>query len=464
MPSGRFIINTHRAVPRPGPPSIIPPGDVVIDLWAMQTMRVIQEDRPKTGSAITMPAGYSTSNTAFINEAGVDKVYAWGARNQIASVALVLEPSSSVSGLSVEMDTLTRSGGSETITSPVRGVVTGSDVFKYYDAAWSPRPRRDIEILVAHYTQIRAISSFGNGFFDEWTSGGGGAYEIEGPWYLRRPYNPTTGVKNVGTAWVDRPAAMKYMPDILIPHEVVNYGTPQVGTFSIPAGKSQMIVVRVMIPTGQAVGTYTGTLTIKQDGVSVKTIPFKLDVNSLTLPADQQVTNWFLSEAWQTGTARYLTWNEFHAPHAAFVANQRKLYTQAMWRYGITPIWQETCDLNGDAENQAYMAGTPLTNAQGYAGPNEGVGPKIWVHGPFGSFGWGKWQGPIGFTDASNNWYQVRSLTAGNPSTVTVDDPHGLSNGTTLTLRNGTGSWAGNPSGTITSTGTRTFTITINST
>jgi hypothetical protein len=437
-------------------------------VWAFTSMRVEREATPKARGASTSvmlaPGLTPSASSAWINDAGQDTVYLKLARNETGRVYLNLESLVGVSGLSVELDTLTRSGGSETITSPARGVVTGNNVFRSYDAAWAPRSRRDIKLYVANYAQFRAASTYGNGNIDFYNSGGGNWDEKGGPSYIRRPHN-ASGVANAGTLFVDRPLAFKYVPDILIPHEVVNYGTANEGRFDIGVGRSQLVMLSVHVRTGLTPGTYRGTITIKKAGAALTTVPVRVDVGTLTLPTANQAWTWANGESWQFGVARYIDWNNSITAHAAFVAEQRKLYRQMAHDFGVDVLFtDQTYAVN--TETNEFLNGTEMTNARGYAGQDEGVGARLHVLGIFGAFGYGA------FTDDSEgrqdgyNWRAIRDITPGNPTTIRTWGDHGKSTGFQWKVRNCPAPYTtlNNTLYSITVTGADTFTIPANTT
>ena len=80
-----------------------------------------------------------------------------------------------------------------------------------------------------------------------------------------------------GCAWTDRAVANKFYPDVAVPIELVP-------GFTVSAGNNQSIWVDVYIPKTTAAGTNTGTVTIRENGVSTHTVPIRLKVRNFVLP------------------------------------------------------------------------------------------------------------------------------------------------------------------------------------
>jgi hypothetical protein len=123
---------------------------------------------------------------------------------------------------------------------------------------------RPIELFYVRYLQIKGLSFFGYGKWDERSI----------PLRFRRPWKGN----GVGQGfWEDRPDHDKFYPDILVPMELVP-------TFDIQAGQNQSVWADIYIPKTAQPGTYTGTVVIKESGVESRAVPVQLTVYNFELP------------------------------------------------------------------------------------------------------------------------------------------------------------------------------------
>ncbi len=71
--------------------------------------------------------------------------------------------------------------------------------------------------------------------------------------------------------------ANKFYPDIAVPIELVP-------GFNIATGNNQSIWVDIYIPKTASAGIYTGTVTIRENGVLTHSVPIRLKVRNFALP------------------------------------------------------------------------------------------------------------------------------------------------------------------------------------
>ncbi len=228
---------------------------------------------------------------------------------------------------------------------------------------------RPIELFYMRYLQIKGLSAFG------WYHGD----ERQLPLRFQRPSLLGIGVG----LWGDRPDHDKYYPDILVPLELVP-------SFSIAAGQNQSIWGDIYIPKGTPAGTYTGVVSIKENGSLTASVPVSLTVQPFTLPDTPSVKGLTFLDAneissrfkgpgyinWQTPDGQQVKhivdvyWQLFHRHRLDLFGGE----TEAPGVVGIHPLFQ------------GRYNGSLYTPANGYDGPGAGVGNTIYAIGPYGSW------------------------------------------------------------------------------
>jgi hypothetical protein len=292
-----------------------------------------------------------------------------GARNESVSFNLVLEAAANVAPrVSVSFDTLTGPNGTKIQTTQQ---ATGNDLF-----SWVNRP---IELFYTRYLQIKGVSAFG------WWRGN----ENQVPLRFQ--------TKTADRRWVDRPDHDKFYPDILVPIELVP-------TFTIASGQNESIWGDIYVPKGTPAGTYTGTVTVSENGATTHAIPVSLTVQPFTLPDVPSVKGFSYLDAteieWRyvTGQGGYVNPND---PGGIRVRHILDVYYQFFHRHRIDLI-------GGEAETPAGTVGihpwfTPrydgslYTASSGYEGPGVGTGNTLYSVGPYGT--WGR-----NITDEKSMW------------------------------------------------------------
>src|SRR5262249_28385593 len=145
------------------------------------------------------------------------KVHVFGARNEVVSFNLILEAQSkAATNVTVEFSYLAEPSGETISAQPA----IGNEVFD-----WTRRP---IELFYVRYLQIKGLSHFGYGHYDE----------RHIPARLQRPW---VGQGRGMGLWTDRPDHDKFYPDIAVPLELVP-------NFNIAAGQNQSIWIDIYIP------------------------------------------------------------------------------------------------------------------------------------------------------------------------------------------------------------------------
>lgn len=287
----------------------------------------------------------------------------FGARNESVSFNLVLEAASApAAGVSVAFNTLTGPGGAVIQnTTPA----TGSGVF-----SWVGRP---IELFYTRYLQIRGISGFG------WYHGD----ERQIPLRFQRPHTA-----NIATGgWVDRPDHDKFYPDILVPLELVP-------NFTVAGGQNESIWSDIYIPKGTPAGTYTGAVTISENGVPTRSVPVSLAVQPFSLPDTPSVkgfTNLDASDImWRyvTGEGGYVNWASDQGRRVKHISD---VYYQLFHRHRIGLVGGETEAPNAIAGIHPFFTprydGSLYTATNGYDGPGVNTGETIYGIGMYGSWG-----------------------------------------------------------------------------
>src|SRR5258708_5012401 len=158
----------------------------------------------------------------------------FGGRNEVVNFNLILEAAGGASNVSVTFNALNGPSGSQITSSSA----VGDQVFNYAN--------RNIELFYVRYLQIKGLTTFAYGIYDE----------RHVPKKLQRPW--TGGGIGSGT-WTNRPNHDKFYPDIAVPLELVP-------TFNIGSGQNQSIWCDIYIPRVSPVGVYTCTLTIQEGG------------------------------------------------------------------------------------------------------------------------------------------------------------------------------------------------------
>ncbi len=316
------------------------------------------------------------------------KISLFGARNEVVAFNLVLEaPEQDATDVTVTFNTL---DGPEGASISARSV-SGDDIFNYVG--------RDIELFYVRYLEIKGLST--DLFFH------GYAYdERHIPARCRRPYNEE-GEGSGG--WEDRPCHNKLYPEIAVP---LTLEMP----FTIPASTNQSIWGDIYIPEDAPAGSYSGQISVLENGTLTWQIPIELRVFDFGLPALPNART-MLYYSHENINDRYLgEANAYPAPgtdvyaQALVLANR---HFHLAHRHKISLIDEHTPLERMDADWVDRLAGELFTPAQGYAGIGAGVGNNVYAIGTYGSWPWqgGGRDEMWANTDAWVNWFESRSFT-----------------------------------------------------
>ena len=310
-----------------------------------------------------------------------------GARNEVVSFNLALEAATSnASSVSVSFDTLTGPNGASIHST----AASGNGVF-----SWVNRP---IELFYERYVQIQGLSFFGYWKGDERVV----------PTRFQRPY--TGNGMGIGT-WYDRPDHDKYYPDAMVPLELVP-------TFSIAAGKNQSIWADIYIPKTSAAGVYTGTVTVKEGGVTSYSVPVQLTVYNFQLPdvASAQAMGALntrdVMSRYVTGANGYVNPNTPGGQRTVAITNK---YYELFHRHKIALVGEDDCvavDQPCSTSKPRYD-GTLFTAANGYDGPGVSTPVGVYAVGLYGTWSW-KNNGEAAMWQHADNWINWFSSNAPN--------------------------------------------------
>jgi hypothetical protein len=290
----------------------------------------------------------------------------FGAMNEVVNFNMILEaPTSSAANVSVTVSNLSGPNGSVIRYAPR----SANGLFD-----WTTT---EIEVFYVGYLQILGLSGFG-----------GTLAGFQEPTFPKRAQCPPP--EAAGCAWTDRPVANKFYPDIAVPIELVP-------GFNIATGNNQSIWVDIYIPKTASAGIYTGSVTIRENGVVTHSVPIRLKVRNFALPDSPNSKTMLFSETADL-SPRY---GDANAPQALrnemLVAHRHRLSLidgdnmGAGWSVG-SPASQWLPFLDGSA----------FTAANGYAGPGVGTGNGVFSIGTYGLMTSGTTQSA--FTTNFNNW------------------------------------------------------------
>ncbi len=309
----------------------------------------------------------------------------FGARNEVVNFNLVLEAANEdVPEVSVSLENLTGPGGAVLQYKAAEG----DNLFR-----WAGR---EIELFYVRYLQIRGLSAFCCGKYDE----------RHIPERLRRPHD----ADGIGSGlWADRPDHDRHYPDIAVPLELHP-------TFAIAGGRNQSIWVDLYIPKTSPAGFYSGTLTIRESGQVTREIPVELTVRNFELP-DTPASGTMLFFGYADVNDRYLGEKyPYAAPDVDAMHAIRNRHFLLAHRHKISLI---DADLDNDLwtldqphpEWLPRLDGSLFTTTQGYEGPGEGTGNNVYSIGTYGSWSWknegraAMWQ----HTDGWASWFAAHA-------------------------------------------------------
>lgn len=290
------------------------------------------------------------------------KIQVFGAKNEMVNFNVVLEAATSnAANVSVSLGEL--DGPSGTVLHYKSA--SGDGLYNWVG--------REIELFYVRYLEIKGLSAFCCQKYDE----------RHIPERLRRPYD---GFGIGSGAWTDRPDHNRHYPDIAVPLELNS-------SFIVASGQNQSVWVDVYIPTTSPAGLYTGSLLVKENGTTTKTIPVELTVRNFALP-EEPTSKTMLFFGYPYVNDRY-----FHEKYPYTVQDVsdmhavRNRHFMMAHRHKISLI---DADLDNDVWTNDYphpewvsrLSGTLFTSANGYEGPGTNTGNNIYSIGTYGSWGW----------------------------------------------------------------------------
>jgi len=304
---------------------------------------------------------------------GTSNAYFTESKNGTLGIELVIGNNTAVDigSVSVSMSGFTGSGGS--ISSVA---VSSSNVWD-----WTGRP---IEQFLERCLKIEGISMLTYEQYDQQHL----------PEKFRLPCTMTAGQcsANGGTVWADRPDHDKCIPEIMVPYEF--YGS----SFTVYASSSQSIWFDVYIAKTLPAGQYTATITVKENGSTVKTITVNLTVRNSTYP---DVPNYkYLLNVGRDDITERMNGVRFPAnSNLEPYYTTRKRFLQMAHRHGTTPFGID--NLVGDVPSptdSARLSGDLYASATGYGmARGESTGDTVYSIGTYGS----PWQSAWSTTNAT---------------------------------------------------------------
>lgn len=328
---------------------------------------------------------YADPNTVLNSVWNGTCISLFGARNEVVSFNLVIEaPNSDATGVDADVSSLT---GTDGFSISSRST-SGADVFDFVG--------RNIELFYVRYLKIEGLSTdlFFTGYnYDE-------RHIPEG---FRRPYDQY-GEGSGG--WKDRPDHDKFYPEIAVPLEL---NSP----FNVMAGTSQSIWGDIYIPKTVPSGNYTGSISVKKDGVVCQEVPITLSVRNFTLP-DVPSAKTMIYFSYEDIVDRYLGEEYPESGTEAYtkLINLANLHFQLAHRHKISLIDDYTPIDQMDDAWVSRLNGELFTPAQGYEGVGTSVGNNVYCIGVYSDWPWksGTQSDMWTNTDAWVNWFDNQAF------------------------------------------------------
>lgn len=350
--------------------SLVHGASNITGIWANEGGDKVTRDELRVTKGLENKTG-TVLNRAWNGQ----RISVFGAANETVSFNLVLEAGgvNPASAVQVAFDTLQGPNGRIIQTNRK---ATGDGVFNYVG--------RPIELFYVRYLRIDGLSAFG--------------------WFRGSEEQFPARFQAADHSWEHRPDHNKYYPDILVPMELVP-------TFTIAAGQNQSVWADIYIPKTAVPGTYTGTVSISEQGTVTRTVPVSLTVQPFVLPEVPSIKGF--SNLDENEIAKRYISPDYFGWAGAQGALQRQLtdtYYTFFHRHGIDLISGEPeHDRWGVPEINHYYVprytGSLFTAANGYDGRGVGIGETIYCIGPYGTWnkiwdeqtmwkwtdGWGSW-------------------------------------------------------------------------
>jgi hypothetical protein len=335
-------------------------------VWAHDGEDKVTQDELRASSGQTVTNSLWDGSTIML----------FGLKNEVIDFNLVLEAAStSATNVTVAMSNLNGPSGSVIRYAPR----STSNLFD-----WTTT---ESELFYVRYLQIVGLSYFGYGALQTWQE----------PTFPQRAQCPS----GTGCAWTARPVAGKFYPDIAVPIELAP-------NFSIAAGNNQAIWADIYIPKTAAAGSYSGSVTVSENGVATHTVPIGLTVRNATLP-DAPSSKTMLVTSYGDLSPRYGSATIPALQNQIMVAHRHKLsliddnFGQGWGGLQPAPQWLQ------------YLSGTAFTSSNGYAGPGVSTGQDVFSIGTYGAMTVNASETQTTFTAQFNGWESW--FEANSPST-----------------------------------------------
>ncbi len=345
-------------------PTYVATTNRVTSIWANDgTDKVTQDEMRETAAAQTNHAWDGT------------KVTITGARNEVVSFSVYLEAEvARAKSVAVTMSDLDP-GGVPSAESIIAGSRASTALFD-----WTTTPTQ-IELFYVRYLEFKGLSY--PAYADEYE-------ERHIPEKMRRPWELTLSPPRATALagfedWEDRPNHNKFYPEIAVPMELVP-------TFDVNAGENQQVWFDVYIPKTSSPGTYTGQVSIVEDGGAPTTVDVELEVLTMAALPDVpsqgamiHLTDYDINRRHYAGVARL---GSGHADAAASVVT-RDNYVKLLHRHRLSVIGDETGHLNIAEYDYdvipawwtARLDGTLFTGT--YDGPGVNTGNGVYSLGTY---------------------------------------------------------------------------------
>ncbi len=300
--------------------------------WGAPRVWVIDDGLKVKQNATSLPQASGTSNPIWQPGQAV-KLFAL--RNETVAIQVVVQADSgALSGVRVDLDTLTGPGGA-----------------RIQNGAGSKQPTsfvgRYIERFVEHFLNIERASGAG--------------------------YDPRTSLGWSNGSGPDAGAWTGPVPDALIPVEVAPAFAPY--PMSIRANQNGIVWIDITVPRNQTAGSYKGEIVVRSASAELSRIPVELTIYDRVLP--------------DMPTKTMLAYSEGNISNRvgadAYPAVEKHMW-QLLHRHRISPL-HSALNSNQLSGHLPALDGSLYSQANGYEGAGEGQGDNILTLGLYGGFG-----------------------------------------------------------------------------
>jgi len=324
-------------------------------VWANDGEDKVTQDEIRASSGQTVTSSLWNGSTITL----------FGLKNEVVNFNLVLEAAStSATNVAVTMSDLNGPGGSAIRYAPR----SPSDLFN-----WTTT---ESELFYVRYLQILGLSYYAYGTLAP----------FQEPTFPQRAQCPS----GTGCAWTTRSLANKYYPDIAVPIELVP-------NFNIAAGNNQSVWADIYIPRTATAGSYSGTVTISENGVVTHTVPISLTVRNAMLP-DAPSSKTMLFTSYGDLNPRYGSATTTALQNQIMVAHRHKL---SLIDDNFGQGWS---GLQPASQWRPFLSGSGFTSSNGYAGPGVSTGQDVFSIGTYGGMTNNSGETQSAFTAQFNGW------------------------------------------------------------